>query len=85
MKFNFALLKAFKFTNSFYQRMSSVFVTESSDSQALTSTRTSKHKIAICQLTCNEDKNQNFNTCKDLITKAKDQGAEVFGFLFNLN
>ena len=37
----------------------------------------SKHKIAICQLTCTADKQENFDACKKLIMSAKDQGAEV--------
>lgn len=49
-----------------------------SNSEISETVRTSKHKIGICQLTCNEDKNVNFSTCKTLITKAKEQGAEVF-------
>lgn len=37
-----------------------------------------KHKIAICQITCKKDKNENFATLKSLITEAKQQGAEVW-------
>ena len=40
-------------------------------------TNNNKHKIAICQLTCTDDINENFNVCKSLITDAKSQGAEV--------
>lgn len=36
-----------------------------------------KHKIAVCQLTCTEDKDKNFNICKSLIIDAKNQGAKV--------
>ena len=43
-------------------------------SQASTS---SKHKIAVCQLTCTNDKYKNFDICKSLIIDAKNQGAEV--------
>ncbi len=43
----------------------------------LTEATGNKHKIAICQLTCTENKNENFNVCKSLIIDAKNQGAEV--------
>ena len=36
-----------------------------------------KYKIAICQLTCKDDKNENFSICKNLIAEAKQQGAKV--------
>ena len=36
-----------------------------------------KQKIAICQLTCKADKNENFNVSKKLITEAKKAGAKV--------
>ena len=36
-----------------------------------------KHKIGICQLTCTNDKVQNFNTCKQLVEEAHQQGAKV--------
>lgn len=39
-----------------------------------------KQKIAICQLTCKADKNENFNVSKKLITEAKKAGAK-FVFL----
>ena len=41
-----------------------------------------KHKIAICQITCKENKEENFNICKKLITEAKNEGAEVKNFRF---
>ncbi len=36
-----------------------------------------KHKIAICQLTCTDDKAKNFQICKELVTSAKNDGAKV--------
>ncbi|CAF1002737.1 unnamed protein product [Brachionus calyciflorus] len=56
--------------------MSSVFVSSLSSSPN-SSLSKAKHKIAICQLTCKENKNENFNICKKLITEAKSQGAEI--------
>ena len=42
----------------------------------------SKRKIAICQFTCKENIADNFDTCKNLVIEAKNQGAEVcFRFL----
>ncbi len=38
----------------------------------------SVHKIAICQLTCSEDKDKNFNILKSLIEASKNEGAEVY-------
>lgn len=77
MIFKFSLLKSLKFTQSLYHRMSSCLVT-TSNNEMHENFRVSRHKIGICQLTCNEDKYQNFSICKALITKAKNQGAEVF-------
>jgi hypothetical protein len=36
-----------------------------------------KHLIAICQITCMADKQENYNTCKNLITSAVKDGAKV--------
>jgi hypothetical protein len=36
-----------------------------------------KSKIAVCQLTCGADKQENFNICKQLISQAKKEGAQV--------
>jgi hypothetical protein len=36
-----------------------------------------KNRIAICQITCNDNKNENFEICKKLITGAKNQDAKV--------
>jgi len=36
-----------------------------------------KNKIAICQITCNDSKIENFNICKKIITEAKSQDAKV--------
>ena len=41
-----------------------------------------KHKIAIVQLTCKSNKQENFDISKSLITQAKAQGAEVGAFKF---
>ena len=41
-----------------------------------------KQKIAICQITCTENKNENFNICQKLITDAKSEGAKVKHYLF---
>ena len=41
-----------------------------------------KYKVAICQLTCKEDINENFKVAKDLILKAKREGAEVKQIIF---
>jgi len=35
------------------------------------------HRIAVCQLTCNHDKEENFNTCNKLILSAKESGAKM--------
>lgn len=43
------------------------------------STRMSnKHLIAICQITCIADKQENYNICKNLITSAVRDGAKVY-------
>lgn len=39
-----------------------------------------KHKVAICQFTCNADKSENFETAKKLLVGAKAAGAK-FAFL----
>ncbi len=37
-----------------------------------------KCKIGVCQVTSNPDKEQCVQICKDLILKAKENGAKVF-------
>ena len=39
-----------------------------------------KNRIALCQITCNDNKNENFEICKKLITEAKNQDAKVKNF-----
>ena len=41
------------------------------------SNQSRKNRIAICQITCNDNKNENFEICKKIITDAKNQDAKV--------
>ena len=40
-----------------------------------------KCKIGLCQVTSNNDKDSCISICKDLIIKAKENGAKVISFL----
>ena len=44
---------------------------------SLVLTPNNKHKIAICQLTCTENKSENFKKSSHLISQAKQDGAKV--------
>ena len=41
-------------------------------------TMSDKKLIAICQMTCGADKQENFNICKQLIVSAAKDGAKVY-------
>jgi hypothetical protein len=44
-----------------------------------------KNLIAICQITCKADKQENYNTCKSLITSAVRDGAKVLFIISVVN
>ena len=44
-----------------------------------------KIKIALCQITCGENKTENFNICKNMITEAKRQDAKVNSYLVSFD
>lgn len=79
MNFTLKLFKSVNYHKYFkdkFIKMSTVSFS-TSDAEIMSSQRESKHKIAVCQLTCKENKDENFKICKDLITEAKSKGAEM--------
>ena len=51
------LKASLKFWHNFSKKMSTVY------------NQNRKTKIALCQITCGENKKENFNICKNMITK----------------
>ncbi len=59
------LIASLKFRHNFSKKMSTLH------------NQNRKIKIALCQITCGENKTDNFNICKNMITEAKRQDAKV--------
>ena len=73
-----------KKTEFYFRNWSLLTLRKMSSASQIGESKVSKNKIAICQISCNHDKNENFRICKDLITQATKEGVKVECLSFNL-
>jgi hypothetical protein len=81
----FILLAGLTKKTEFYFRNWSLLTLRKMSSSLPGESKAGKNKIAVCQISCNHDKSENFKICKDLIVQACNEGAKVHILHFSFN